>query len=261
VAEVARRIALESLHVLGVVDLGEPDSDSEGHDKLLRITPRGRAYLRGTRLSTEPEVGRFIDGQTLRVGPLTKVGQVLALANFIEVGAISGNLDLLVTPQAIAHALSAGFEADAIRLRLEAVAALPDPIARVLAQASAVVGRAEFVETQGFLWVEDNEVRELLRSRRQTADLFIDPSPPSGLLVVAGVDLDKLARRCRALGVELLVGGQPYRTRSTLPSSRTSGQYRNDSSQAISAVRVSESKPPSRRRSTSSMPAVKRPTR
>jgi hypothetical protein len=261
VAEVSRRIALESLHVLGVVDLGEPDSDNDGQDKLIRITPRGRAYLRNTRLSLEPEAGRFVDGQTLRVGPLTKVGQVLALANFIEVGAISGNLDLLVTPQAIAHALSAGFEADAIRLRLEAVAALPDPIARVLAQASAVVGRAEFVETQGFLWVEDNEVRELLRTRRQTADLFIDPSPPSGLLVVAGVDLDKLARRCRSLGVELLVGGQPYRTRSTLPSSRTTGQSRHDSSQAISAVRVSDSKPPSRRRSTSSMPAVKRPTR
>jgi len=258
---IARRIALESLHVLGVVDLGEPDSDGANHEKLLRITPRGRAFLRGTRPSLEPEAGRFIDGQTLRVGPLTKVGQVLALANFIEVGAISGNLDLLVTPQAIAHALSAGFEADAIRLRLEAVASLPDPIARVLAQASAVVGRAEFVETQGFLWVEDNEVREMLRTRRQTADLFIDPSPPAGLLVVAGVDLDKLARRSRSLGVELLVSGQPYRTRSTLPPSRGTGQYRSDSSQAISAVRVSESKPPSRRRSGGAMPAVKRPTR
>jgi hypothetical protein len=261
VAEVARRIALESLHVLGVVDLGEPDSESNSKDTLLRITPRGRAYLRGEKLSNEPETGRFIDGQTLRVGPLTKVAQVLSLANFIEVGAISGNLDLLVTPQAISHALSAGFEADAIQHRLETVAALPDPIARVLAQASAVVGRAEFVETQGFLWVEDNEIRDLLRSRRQTADLFIDPSPPSGLLVCAGVDLDKLARRCRSLGVELLVGGSPYRTRSTLPGARSSGQHRLESSQAISAVRVSESKPPSRRRSTASMPAVKRPTR
>jgi hypothetical protein len=261
VVEVARRIALESLHTLGVVDIGEPDTEGAGYEKLLRITPRGRAYLRGTRPTLEPESGRFVDGQTLRIGPLTKVGQVLALANFIEVGAISGNLDLLVTPQAIAHALSAGFEADAIRARLEAVAPLPDPIARVLAQASAVIGRAEFVETQGFLWVEDNEIRELLRTRRQTADLFIDPSPPSGLLVTPGVDLDKLARRCRALGVELLVGGTPYRTRSTLPPGRASGPHRLDSSQTLSAVRVSDSKPPSRRRSSSLIPAVKRPTR
>lgn len=258
---VARRIALESLHILGVVDLGDPDHDGSPGERLLRITPRGRAYLRGTKASLEPEAGRFIDGQTLRIGPLTKVGQVLALANFVEVGSITGALDVLVTQQAIAHALSAGVDAEAIRHRLEVVATLPDPIARVLAQASAVVGRAEFVETQGFLWVEDNEVRELLRSRRQTSDLFIDPSPPSGLLVSPGVDLDKLARRCRSLGVELMVDGQPYRTRSTLPPSRASGQHRMESSQSLSAVRVSETRPPSRRRSSSSMPAIKRPAR
>ncbi|HEY5961387.1 MAG TPA: hypothetical protein VIV60_32740, partial [Polyangiaceae bacterium] len=109
--------------------------------------------------------------------------------------------------------------------------------------------------------VEDNEVRELLRSRRQTSDLFVDPSPPSGLLVTPGVDLDKLARRCRSLGVELLVDGQAYRTRSTLPPSRSSGQHRMDSSQALSAVRVSESRPPSRKRSVPAMSAIKRPTR
>lgn len=263
VVEVARRIALESLHILGVVDLGEPESegDNGSGEKLLRITPRGRAYLRNTRPTLESESGRFVDGQTLRLGPLNKVGQVLSLASFIEVGSISGSLDLLVTPQAIAHALSAGIDADAIRQRLEAVATLPDPIARVLAQASAVVGRAEFVETQGFLWVEDTEIRELLRSRRQTTDLFIEPSPPAGLLVAPGVDLDKLARRCRALGVELMVGGQSYRTRSSLPPSRTSSPHRSDSSQTLSAVRVSETKASPRRRSTSSMPAVKRPSR
>ncbi|HEY5958932.1 MAG TPA: hypothetical protein VIV60_20375, partial [Polyangiaceae bacterium] len=129
--EIARRIALESLHILGVVDLGEPEHDAASRDRLLRITPRGRAYLGGTKASLEPEAGRFIDGQTLRIGPLTKVGQVLALANFVEVGAITGALDVLVTPQAVAHALSAGVDAEAIRHRLEAVAALPDPIARV----------------------------------------------------------------------------------------------------------------------------------
>jgi hypothetical protein len=259
--DIARRIALESLHILGVVDLGDPDQEGTPGERLLRITPRGRAYLRGIKPSLEPEAGRFIDGQTLRIGPLTKVGQVLALANFVEVGSITGALDVLVTPQAIAHALSAGVDSDAIRNRLESVATLPDPIARVLAQASAVVGRAEFVETQGFLWVEDNEIRELLRSRRQTSDLFIDPSPPSGLLVSPGVDLDKLARRCRSLGVELLLDGQPYRTRSTLPPSRASGQHRTESSQSLSAVRISETRPPTRRRSVPAMSALKRPSR
>jgi hypothetical protein len=109
-----------------------------------------------------------------------------------------------------------------MQARLGALAPLPDPVARLLAQASAVLGRAEFVSSQGFLWVDDPEVRELLRTRRQTADLFVDPSPPGGLLIGAGVDLDRLARRCRALGVEVLVEGEPYRTRSTAPPRRLS---------------------------------------
>src|SRR5690606_42123425 len=90
----------------------------------------------------------------------------------------------------------AGLEPDAIRECLEAVVEVPDPIARQLAQASAVLGRGECVEAAGFLWVEDPEIRQMLGTRRQTADLFVDPSPPAGLLVAPGVDLDKLARRC-----------------------------------------------------------------
>jgi hypothetical protein len=189
----------------------------------------------------------------------------VGLAPFVELGAIAGCFDVLVTPQAIAHALSAGIDSDVLRLRLEAIAALPDPIARVLQQASAVIGRAEFVETQGFLWVEDPEIRELLRTRRQTVDLFIDPSPPAGLLVAPGVDLDRLARRCRALGVELLYGGQPYRTRSTLPPNKGSGQHRLESSSTQLAVRggdgVKSTVAPKRRASSTSFNAVKRPVR
>ena len=261
---IAERIAFESLHVLGVVDIGEPDESAPVSGPLLRITPKGRAYLRESEISMPAESSRFVDGQTLRIGPEVRVGHVVALAPFVELGAIAGCFDVLVTPQAIAHALSAGIESDVLRSRLEAIAALPDPIARVLQQASAVIGRGEFVDTQGFLWVEDPEIRELLRTRRQTMDLFVDPSPPAGLLVAPGVDLDRLARRCRSLGVELLYGGQPYRTRSTLPPNKGSGQHRLDSSSTVLAVRGPESVRPSsgpKRRSSASISAVKRPTR
>ena len=262
---IAERIAFESLHVLGVVDIGEPDEASPVSGPLLRITPKGRAYLRSLLATPQLEASRFIDGQTLRVGPEARVGHVVALAPFVELGAIAGCFDVLVTPQAIAHALSAGIESDVLRSRLEIIAALPDPIARVLQQASAVIGRGEFVETQGFLWVEDPEIRELLRTRRQTVDLFIEPSPPAGLLVAPGVDMDRLARRCRSLGVELLYGGQPYRTRSTLPPNKGSGQHRLDSSSTMQAVRGPESVRPSssgpKRRSSAAFSAVKRPTR
>jgi hypothetical protein len=183
-AEVARRIAFESLHALGVVDIGDADSDeNDSLGPTLRITPRGRAFLsEGGPVSTTPksssDQSRFTDNQALRIGPLTKAGHVLALSPFVEIGAVTGTLDVLITAQTLALALGAGFEADVIQARIELVAPLPDPIARTLAQASAVIGRAEFVITSGFLWVEDPEVRELLRTRRQTQDLFIDPSPP-----------------------------------------------------------------------------------
>ena len=250
-AEVARRVAFESLHSLGVVDLGDAESDeADSLGPTLRITPRGRAFLSeasaagsGPKSASASEPSRFTDNQALRIGPQTRSGQVLALSPFVEIGAVSSTLDLLITSQTLALALGAGFEADVIQARIEQVASLPDPIARSLAQASAVIGRAEFVATSGFLWVEDTEVRELLRTRRQTQDLFVDPSPPSGLLLALGVDLERLARRCRSLGVEVVVEGEVYRTRS-LPPGRGSGARRVDSSGTLPALR--SSRPPPR---------------
>ena len=235
--EIARRIALGSLHLLGIVDLGDPD-DEEALGPTLRITPRGRAYLADTAESRPAEGSRFLDHQALRIGPSAQTGSVIALAPLVEIGAVGGSLDVLVTPAALARALSAGFEAEVLQARLELLAPLPDPIARSFAQASAVVGRAEFVATAGFIWVEDPEIRELLRTRRQTADLFVDPSPPSGLLVTAGVELERLARRCRSLGVELIVDGTPFRTRSVPPGKSGSGARRLDSSATLPSLRA-----------------------
>ncbi len=122
-----------------------------------------------------------MDTQALRIGPSASVGSVISLAPFVEIGGVaSAALDVLITPQALSHALSAGFDGEVMRTRLELLAPLPDPIARTLTQASTVIGRAEFVLTQGFLWVEDPEVRELLRTRRQSADLFVDSLAPRG---------------------------------------------------------------------------------
>jgi hypothetical protein len=260
-AEIARRIAFESLHALGVVDIGDADSDEpDSLGPTLRITPRGRSFLSEPGASPVPksssDLSRFTDNQALRIGPLTKTGHVLSLSPFVEVGAVAGTLDVLITAQTLALALGAGFEADVIQARIEQVASLPDPIARTLAQASAVVGRGEFVLTSGFLWVEDPEVRELLRTRRQTQDLFIDPSPPSGLLLVPGIDLERLARRCRSLGVEVVVDGEVYRTRS-IPPGRGSGARRLESSNNIPALRSSRPPP---RGMTPSPPSVSRPS-
>jgi hypothetical protein len=101
------------------------------------------------------------------------------------------------------------------------------------------------VSLPGFLWVDDPELREMLRTRRQTADLFIEPSPPGGLLLAPGVDLERVMLRCRTLGVEVVseveqrtaaasrAGAAPVsdpesRLRSAPPTRRPSGTRRRD---------------------------------
>jgi hypothetical protein len=220
--EVAHRIALESLHILGAVDLGDIDDEDSSIGPTLRITPRGRAYLGFSDAMKNVAPSQFLDTQALRIGGAARIGEVLALAPFVEIGRVSGHLDVVVTQAALSRALSAGCEPDWVQARLLALAPLPDPISHLLAQASTVLGRAEFVGSEGFLWVDDPELREMLRTRRQTADLFLDPSPPGGLLLAAGADIERVSRRCRALGVEVLVSGRAYRTRSTAPPNRLS---------------------------------------
>jgi hypothetical protein len=227
--EVARRIVQESLPALGILDLGEdedlphdPEADGDGAPKALRLTARGRALLADKLPVADAEPSRFLDTHVLRLGPLGRVGAILAVAPFIEVGRAAETLDLIVAPQTLARALSAGLEADVLRTRLEALAPLPEGLSKTLAQASVVVGRASYEAAAGFLWVEDGNVRELLRTRRPTQELFVDPSPPGGLLVAPGIDLDRLARRCRTVGVELLVEGQVVRARTMPPPAPSS---------------------------------------
>ena len=225
--DVARRIVLESLPALGILDLGD---ETDGRTEIaLRLTPRGRALLADGAATAESEASKFLDTHVLRLGGAAKVSAVLAIHGFVDVGRVAESLDLVVAPQTLARALSAGYEADSLRVRIEAIAPLPDSLSRTLAQASVVVGRGSFVSSIGFLWVDDANVRELLRTRRTTAELFVDPSPQGGLLVSAHVDLERLTRRCRTVGVEITFEGQVLRVRS-VQAPNTSGERRRSSS-------------------------------
>jgi hypothetical protein len=217
VHEVLRRIALETLPALGILDLGL-GGEGEGDDgPTLRLTPRGRALLAGSTSTFDPAPSRFIETQILQIGATAKISNVLALVSFAEIARISDKVDVILAPSSIARALSAGLESDSVKTRIEAVARLPDSISQMLVQASVVIGRASYVPASGFLWVEDTEVRELLRTRRPAAEIFIDPSPPSGLLIAPDVDTERLVRRCRALGVEIEAEGNVLRARSMTP--------------------------------------------
>lgn len=254
--EVMRVIALETLPALGVIDLGGVDRASgaehggdtgqdAGEVLSLRLTPRGRALITprgdhagqgegltstagGRSPSKSPNASAFIDTQALRIGGSAQVANVLRLSLFAELGRVEDHLDLLLTPQSIARALATGVDGDSVRARIEAVAPLPTTISQMLVQASAVVGRASLVSCSAFLWVDDPDLRELLRTRRATAELFADPSPPSGLLVLPEVDVDRLVRRCRSLGVEVESEGQVLRVRA--PSQPIVGALPGDAS-------------------------------
>ncbi len=205
-----RRIALETLPALGIIDLGgaaydgssasrgagSADSgaraaaaDGDGrvageHATLggltVRLTPRGRALLAGSKATVDPTPSKFVDTHALRVGQSARIAHVLGLAPFAELGRVGDQLDVLLTPQAIARALSAGLEGDSLRARIELVAPLPDTISRMLIQASAIIGRAAMVQAAGFLWVDDAEVRELLRTRRPACSSSSTPRPRAG---------------------------------------------------------------------------------
>ena len=223
--EVARRIVHESLPALGIVDLGEDEDllrdaqvDGEGAPIALRLTARGRALLADKAPQADPSPSGFLDTHVLRLGAQARVGSILSIAPFVEVGRAAESLDLIIAPQTLARALSAGLEAGVLRARIEAIAPLPESLSRTLAQASIVIGRATWIAASGFVWVEDANIREMLRTRRPAQELFVDPSPPGGLLIAPGVDVDRLARRCRTLGVEILADGQVVRARTIPPS-------------------------------------------
>ncbi len=231
--EVARRVVLESLPALGILDVGEEDAAEGGSDTAqiaLRLTPRGRALVLDKAPTNDGTPSKFLDTHVLRLGPGAKVASILALFGFVDVGRAGDTLDLIVAPQTLARALSAGYEADSLRQRIEAIAPLPETLSRTLAAASVVVGRGAYVATSGFLWVDDANVRELLRTRRSTAELFLEPSPPGGLLVSAQTDLDRLVRRCRTVGVEIVTEGQVIKARTATPAAATtSGAHRKPS--------------------------------
>ena len=238
--EVARRIVHESLPALGIVDLGDDPADEQS--VTLRLTPRGRALLADKLPTAEATQSKFLDTHVLRLGPQARIHAILNIAPFIEVGRAAETLDLIVAPQTLARALSAGLEADVLRARIEAIAPLPESLSRTLAQASIVVGRATHVAAAGFLWVEDGNVREMLRTRRPTAELFVDPSPPSGLLVQAGVDVDRLARRCRTIGVEIVSDGEVVRARTMPPPRSTPPPRMTPSRGTVPPPRMTPSK-------------------
>lgn len=213
---VVHRMLVESLHHIGCVDLASADEDASARppgesattqSSLVRVTALGRRALHGIEppgTHRRVRASSFGSGNVLEVGFDARVAVVLFLSRFFDVGSVSGKVQLELTTAGVARAVSEGVDSDSLRDRLASVAVLPNAVQRMLAAASEVVGEASFVPIEGFLWVADPGVRKLLMTRRQTKSLFLDPSPPGGLLVLPGVSLQMLSRRARTLGVRIV---------------------------------------------------------
>jgi hypothetical protein len=250
-AEIAHRMTVESLHALGVVDLGQVEPDAgeldagvasfsgfdSGHDDsegelgtTLRVTPRGLELLKqvlGRGESSQQAAGSrerttMTDEHTLRVGDDARLSQVLALAAFMELQAVTPALEFCLTSASLGEALAQGCETSSMLDALAGLVEVPEPTLALVQRAGAVRGAVEHLPCAGFLRVE-GELRDLLLSRRQTLDLFLAGSPAGGLLVASGVDFEQLVRRCRIVGVELTSDGQVCRMGSTRPPPMRSG--------------------------------------
>ncbi len=196
--DLVSRIVLETLPALGVVDVGRAELDDA---PLVRLSTLGRGWLRGDKGASE--TSSYFTDEALHIGSDAKLLSVLALAGAVEIGSVEGQLTLHVSRHTLGNAIAAGADSRLLEKRIAEVAPLPDNLREVLASAGRVVGTAQWVAACGFLWVVDENVRSLLLERRQTAELFVHPSPQGGLLVTEGVDRDKLVRRCRIAGIEI----------------------------------------------------------
>ncbi|HHH10815.1 MAG TPA: hypothetical protein ENK23_01900 [Sorangium sp.] len=223
VDEVTARMLLVSLPILGVVDVGGEERDGDTSHMALRLTTRGRRLLAGENASAAPGPSEMPSERCIRVGGQVRVARVVAVAPFVEVTAHAAELELKVSSSAMSRGLSLGIDAALMRKRLERLAVLSDELADALEHASTIVGRGSLVGCGGFLWVEDAAVRDMLARTAPAADMFIDPSPPGGLLVVAGVDEERLLRNCRAIGVEVTVSPQARARRASSPAKKRAG--------------------------------------
>jgi hypothetical protein len=216
VGAIAERLVRVSLPALGLLDVGYLESNGQlegsGTDRTIRLSSRGRALVGGSPAPRPAgESSGFREPHVLSISTATRVADVLQLAPFVEVTSCRSTVDVLVTAALLVQAMGAGVTPEHVRACLERFAPLPDPLRHAIEHASVVVAHVPFVPAAGFVWIRDGAVRELLATKRATADAFVEPSPDGGLLVAAGVDIAKLVKRCRSVGVDLRVDAHALR--------------------------------------------------
>ncbi len=216
--QAVRTMLLESLPLLGAVDIGaESPSDTGGEAGGLSIRASARvlAWLGvGPPIPPQNETTRYVAALTLRLGERAAVSDVLAAGELLEPGRTDRELELIISRAKVEHAVLAGGSPQLLREHLEALAPLSDEAERLLQSVAQARARVEYVAASGFVWVDDPALLDELRERRALAKLFVEPSPPGGLLVSPGVSAERLSLRLRRYGIELLSEGAGQRLRA-----------------------------------------------
>ena len=198
--EVSRRILLESLPRLGAADRASIDGR-----EVVRLSARARLWLEHAARPPSEDRARWEGGGRLSVGGATRVRAVLAAAEGAEVIASGGTLTLRVDARSVASALERGASADALRARLEELAAPLDEAAeRALVRGvEASRPRLSIVAVSAFVPIDDAALRERVLALPALRAMLVDPTPVEGLLVREGVARADLERALASLGVAL----------------------------------------------------------
>lgn len=200
--------AVESLFALGALDLAESDQSPTASAELVRLSARARRWLTPDPVNTELAGVRPAGAFGYALGPAARVAPILAASEIVEVAAFGEEPRLEISIPAIEELAASGTEKEAILARVAAIGTVSSELEMLLDDLTRPRQRLDFVEASGFLWVDEPELREQLRGRASTAALFIEPSPTGGLLLKPGVNLERLVRACRAIGIAVQREGE-----------------------------------------------------
>jgi hypothetical protein len=200
--------AVESLFALGALDLAESDQSPTASAELVRLSARARRWLTPDPVNTELAGVRPAGSFGYALGPAARVAPILAASEIVEVAAFGEEPRLEISIPAIEELAASGTEKEAILARVAAIGTVSSELEMLLDDLTRPRQRLDFVEASGFLWVDEPELREQLRGRASTAALFIEPSPSGGLLLKPGVNLERLVRACRAIGIAVQREGE-----------------------------------------------------
>lgn len=195
--------AIQDLFALGVLDRADR-AEALGTSSAVHVAVRTRSLWSQAAPASEAAVAvQALGPLRFEVGPATQIAATLAASALLEPAGFEQRLTFEVSAQSVEQFALAGGTAAQMRALLEPLGTWTDASQALVEEATRSRVRLDLAPAAGFVWIEDEALRERLRTQTGLAALFIEPSPPGGLLVRTGVSLERLLKACRARGIAL----------------------------------------------------------